>query len=104
MAAVLQALVHSSSIACLLPAAVAALLLLPLLVRSLALLLVCCSQLQAIIDHPEAWVQLLGTAIPQTSNYFLNYVIMRAFMLNFVRLLMPREGACCGWLVVQFPL
>jgi hypothetical protein len=34
---------------------------------------------------------VLGAAIPQTSNFFLNYVITRAFMMNFVRLLMPRE-------------
>lgn len=50
-----------------------------------------CSQLQVFIEHPERWAQILGAAIPQTSNYFLNFVLIRAFMLNLVRLLMPRE-------------
>jgi hypothetical protein len=50
-----------------------------------------CSQVQVFIEHPESWAKVLGAAIPQTSNFFLNYIITRAFMLNFVRLLMPRE-------------
>jgi hypothetical protein len=50
-----------------------------------------CSQVQVFIEHPESWARVLGAAIPQTSNFFLNYVITRAFMMNFVRLLMPRE-------------
>jgi hypothetical protein len=63
---------------------------------------VCCSQVQLFFKEPEQWAQVLGAAIPQTSNFFLNYVITRAFMLNPVRLLMPRECtnrptllACC---------
>jgi len=50
-----------------------------------------CSQVQLFLKHPEMWAQVLGSAIPQTSNFFLNYVISRAFMMNFVRLLMPRK-------------
>jgi hypothetical protein len=72
-------------------------------------LLVACSQVQVFFKHPEQWAQVLGAAIPQTSNFFLNYVITRAFMLNLVRLLMPRKdgltalmllcGMCAiGWL------
>lgn len=53
-----------------------------------------CSQVQLFFQKPEQWAQVLGAAIPQTSNFFLNYVIMRAFMLNPVRLLMPREFTC----------
>jgi hypothetical protein len=49
---------------------------------------------QLFFQKPEQWAQVLGAAIPQTSNFFLNYVIMRAFMLNPVRLLMPREFTC----------
>lgn len=52
---------------------------------------VACSQVQVFFENPEKWAQVLGAAIPQTSNFFLNYVITRAFMLNLVRLLMPRE-------------
>lgn len=59
--------------------------------RDFARLFVLCSQVQVFIEHPERWAQVLGAAIPQTSNFFLNYVITRAFMLNFVRLLMPRK-------------
>jgi hypothetical protein len=47
---------------------------------------------QTFLRHPEAWAQILGAAIPQTSNFFLNYVVTRAFMMNFVRLLMPRKA------------
>jgi hypothetical protein len=57
---------------------------------------------QLFFKQPEQWAQVLGAAIPQTSNFFLNYVITRAFMLNPVRLLMPREftPSFAGWLDV----
>lgn len=32
-----------------------------------------CSQVQLFFRHPEQWAQVLGAAIPQTSNFFLNY-------------------------------
>lgn len=34
---------------------------------------------------------LLGAAFPNSSNFFLNYVIARAFMMNLFRLIMPRR-------------
>jgi hypothetical protein len=58
-------------------------------------LFVAYSQVQVFFKHPEQWAQVLGAAIPQTSNFFLNYVITRAFMLNLVRLLMPRKDGLC---------
>jgi len=50
-----------------------------------------CSQIKLLVDNPDQWALLLGAAIPNTSNFFLNYVIARAFMMNLFRLIMPRK-------------
>ena len=50
------------------------------------------SQLRVLVENPELWAQILGVAFPQSSNYFLNYVIARAFMMNLFRLIMPHGG------------
>ena len=50
------------------------------------------SQLRVLVENPEMWATILGVAFPQSSNYFLNYVIARAFMMNLFRLIMPHGG------------
>lgn len=49
------------------------------------------SQIKMLADNPDQWAMLLGAAFPNSSNFFLNYVIARAFMMNLFRLIMPRK-------------
>ncbi|WIA30966.1 hypothetical protein OEZ86_001014 [Tetradesmus obliquus] len=50
------------------------------------------SQIKMLADNPDQWALLLGAAFPNSSNFFLNYVIARAFMMNLFRLIMPHGG------------
>lgn len=36
------------------------------------------SQLGALIDNPASLPSLLGTALPASSNFFINYIIIQA--------------------------
>ena len=36
------------------------------------------SQLGALIDNPASLPNLLGTALPASSNFFINYIIIQA--------------------------
>ena len=49
------------------------------------------------MDNPDDIAGVLGAAFPNSSNFFLNYVIARAFMMNCFRLIMP-HGAMWRWI------
>lgn len=54
------------------------------------------SGLRAAIEDPaHIWV-LLGVAIPESSLFFVNYVMIRALFLSFFRLFMPHYCAVTG--------
>lgn len=38
-----------------------------------------------LLANPESWPAVLGRYFPNSSNFFLNYVIMRAFVMNLFR-------------------
>ena len=45
-----------------------------------------------LLTNPFNAVPLLGEAIPAASNFFINYVMFRAFAMTFLRLLYPHSG------------
>ncbi len=47
------------------------------------------SQLEWAIKNPGAIFQLLGTALPASSNYFANTVVARALAFAPLRMLLP---------------
>lgn len=55
------------------------------------------SQVQVLVDNPESWPGVLGRSFPNSSNFFLNYVIMRAFLMNMVRWVAKRLTAAVTW-------
>lgn len=44
------------------------------------------------VKRPQDLVELLGMAVPASSNFFVNYVTLRAFFLLPYRLLLPHPG------------
>jgi hypothetical protein len=58
------------------------------------------SGLRQAISDPGAIVNILGTAIPQASNFFINYVILRALTMTMFRLFYPH--ACVGMNIAQW--
>ena len=48
------------------------------------------SQLGALIDNPASLPNLLGTALPASSNFFINYIIIQA---RWPRALIPLHNA-----------
>lgn len=45
--------------------------------------------LRAAIDNPKNIFQILGQAVPASSNFFINYVMYRAFVMVWFRLFWP---------------
>ena len=58
------------------------------------------SGIRQAISDPGAIVNILGTAIPQASNFFINYVILRALTMTMFRLFYPH--ACVGMNIAQW--
>lgn len=58
------------------------------------------SGLREAINDPGAIVNILGTAIPSASNFFINYVILRALTMTMFRLFYPH--ACVGMNIAQW--
>ena len=56
--------------------------------------------LRQAINDPGAIVNILGTAIPSASNFFINYVILRALTMTMFRLFYPH--ACVGMNIAQW--
>ena len=52
------------------------------------------------ISDPSSIVSILGSAIPAASNYFINYVILRALTMTMFRLFYPH--ACVGMNIAQW--
>jgi len=48
--------------------------------------------LREAIDDPSSIFTLLGEAVPASANFFINYVILRAFTMTFFRLLWPHAS------------
>lgn len=46
-----------------------------------------------LVESPETWPSVLGRSFPNSSNFFLNYTVVRALLLNPLRLLLPHGGA-----------
>lgn len=45
--------------------------------------------LRQAIDNPKEIIDLLGTAVPASANFFINYVLYRALAMTFFRLFWP---------------
>jgi hypothetical protein len=58
------------------------------------------SGLRQAIQNPSAIVDILGNAISAASNYFINYVILRALTMTMFRLFYPH--ACVGMNIAQW--
>lgn len=58
------------------------------------------SGLRQAIQDPGAIINILGTAIPSASNFFINYVILRALTMTMFRLFYPH--ACVGMNIAQW--
>lgn len=56
--------------------------------------------LRQAISDPSSIVNILGTAIPSASNFFVNYVILRALTMTMFRLFYPH--ACVGMNIAQW--
>lgn len=56
--------------------------------------------LRSAVDDPSRIIDILGTAIPAASNFFINYVILRALTMTFFRLFYPH--ACVGMNIAQW--
>ena len=56
--------------------------------------------LREAIQDPGEIVTILGNAIPAASNYFINYVILRALTMTMFRLFYPH--ACVGMNIAQW--
>ncbi|GMH42492.1 hypothetical protein BSKO_10411 [Bryopsis sp. KO-2023] len=50
------------------------------------------SKLDVIVNGGESITQLLGEALPTSSNFFINYVVLRAFFLVPYQLMLPHPG------------
>eukprot|EP00210_Caulerpa_lentillifera_P008317 g7936.t1 len=49
-------------------------------------------KINAAVNRPQDIVELLGVSVPASSNFFVNYVTLRAFFLLPYRLLIPHMG------------
>jgi hypothetical protein len=56
--------------------------------------------LREAIKDPSSIVSILGNAVPAASNYFINYVILRALTMTMFRLFYPH--ACVGMNIAQW--
>ena len=56
--------------------------------------------LREAIKDPSSIVSILGNAVPAASNYFINYVILRALTMTMFRLFWPH--ACLGMNIAQW--
>ena len=43
------------------------------------------SQVAVLLRNPESWILVLGASFPQSANFFMNYVALRAGMMNMFR-------------------
>ncbi|KAG2489474.1 hypothetical protein HYH03_012110 [Edaphochlamys debaryana] len=53
-------------------------------------------QLGTYLSNPTNLLTRLGTAVPTTANFFIQFVIARALMTNFVRLIWPHASSMLG--------
>jgi len=56
--------------------------------------------LREAVKDPSSIVSILGNAVPAASNYFINYVILRALTMTMFRLFWPH--ACLGMNIAQW--
>ncbi|KAK9819243.1 hypothetical protein WJX81_003710 [Elliptochloris bilobata] len=54
------------------------------------------SQLGALIDNPASLPSLIGTALPASSNFFINYIIIQGLAMVPFRLMYPHIGFLVG--------
>lgn len=50
------------------------------------------SKISAIVQGSEGIVEILGTAVPASSNFFISYIVLRAFFLVPYQLMLPHPG------------
>lgn len=54
-------------------------------------------RVQQIIYHPENLPGILGAALPNASNFFIQFISMRALFLVWLRMCVPHGGVWQNW-------
>ena len=54
-------------------------------------------RVQQIIYHPENLPSILGAALPNSSNFFIQFISMRALFLVWLRMCVPHGGVWQNW-------
>jgi hypothetical protein len=54
-------------------------------------------QLTNIIYRPQNLPQILGVSLPDSSNFFIQFIAMRAFFLVWLRMCVPHGGVWQNW-------
>jgi hypothetical protein len=55
-------------------------------------------QVHSIIQSPDKLPTILGAALPDSSNFFMQFIAMRALFLIWLRLCVPHGGVWQNWL------
>jgi hypothetical protein len=55
-------------------------------------------QVNSIIQSPERLPTILGAALPDSSNFFMQFIAMRALFLIWLRLCVPHGGVWQNWM------
>lgn len=55
-------------------------------------------QVNSIIQSPEKLPTILGAALPDSSNFFMQFIAMRALFLIWLRLCVPHGGVWQNWM------
>jgi hypothetical protein len=54
-------------------------------------------RVQQIIYHPETLPSILGAALPNSANFFIQFISMRALFLVWLRMCVPHGGVWQNW-------
>lgn len=54
-------------------------------------------QVRKIIQSPEQLPNILGAALPDSSNFFMQFIAMRALFLIWLRMCVPHGGVWQNW-------
>jgi len=54
-------------------------------------------QVRKIIQSPEQLPSILGAALPDSSNFFMQFIAMRALFLIWLRMCVPHGGVWQNW-------
>ena len=54
-------------------------------------------RLQQIIYHPQSLPSILGAALPNSANFFIQFIAMRALFLVWLRMCIPHGGVWQNW-------